>query len=240
MLVYLRNGRAQTTGACCHSETDVADQTFYLTQSQYTDTGSISPSADAITPGAWQGSHWRTSFSVTALIRPGKRSTAKMGIEPRSAAHEAGHLTSTSSPSSPGKVKYRRNITSQGMLFPSSGPRPSRRISSPHTAAGWGWGWGRRGKGGGWGRGGGGGCRWACMSNGEAGSGWWNKLSATGWKPLASLGSDNPRWPLGTAFLSRLKTFVHCIARVILVDRWALLFLLLAFLLPPPPPPSRP
>ena len=40
---------------CCHSEREVADQTFYLTQSQYTDTGSTSPSADPITPGAWQG-----------------------------------------------------------------------------------------------------------------------------------------------------------------------------------------
>ena len=31
---------------CCHTEIDVADQTFYLTQSQYTDTGPTSPSAD--------------------------------------------------------------------------------------------------------------------------------------------------------------------------------------------------
>ena len=43
---------------CCHAEIEVADQTFYLTQSQYTDTGPTSPSADPITPGAWQGSHW--------------------------------------------------------------------------------------------------------------------------------------------------------------------------------------
>ena len=43
---------------CCHTETEVADQTFYLTQSQYTDTGLTSPSTDPITPGAWQGSHW--------------------------------------------------------------------------------------------------------------------------------------------------------------------------------------
>ena len=43
---------------CCHTEIQVADQTFYLTQSQYTDTGPTSPSADPITPGAWQGSHW--------------------------------------------------------------------------------------------------------------------------------------------------------------------------------------
>ena len=43
---------------CCHTEIEVADQTFHLTQSQYTDTGPTSPSADPITPGAWQGIHW--------------------------------------------------------------------------------------------------------------------------------------------------------------------------------------
>ena len=43
---------------CCHTEIEAADQTFHLTQSQYTDTGPTSPSADPITPGAWQGSHW--------------------------------------------------------------------------------------------------------------------------------------------------------------------------------------
>ena len=43
---------------CCHNEIEVADQTFHLTQSQYTDTGPTSPSADPITPGAWHGSHW--------------------------------------------------------------------------------------------------------------------------------------------------------------------------------------
>ena len=47
---------------CCHTEIEVADPTFYLTQSQYTDTGPTSPSADPITPGAWQGSHWNASF----------------------------------------------------------------------------------------------------------------------------------------------------------------------------------
>ena len=40
---------------CCHAEIKSADQTFYLTQSQYTDIGTTSPSADPITPGAWQG-----------------------------------------------------------------------------------------------------------------------------------------------------------------------------------------
>ena len=37
---------------CCHTEIGVADQTFYLTQSRYTDTRPTSPSADPITPGA--------------------------------------------------------------------------------------------------------------------------------------------------------------------------------------------
>ena len=35
---------------CCHTETEVADQTFYLTQSQYTNIGQTSPSADPIPP----------------------------------------------------------------------------------------------------------------------------------------------------------------------------------------------
>ena len=47
---------------CCHTEIEVADPTFYLTQSQYTDTGPTSPSTDPITSGAWQGSHWSTNF----------------------------------------------------------------------------------------------------------------------------------------------------------------------------------
>ena len=46
----------------CHTEIGAADQTFYLTQSQYTDTGPTSPSADPITPGAWHGSHWSANF----------------------------------------------------------------------------------------------------------------------------------------------------------------------------------
>ena len=37
---------------CCHSETEVADQTLYLAQSQYTATGPTSSSTDPITPGA--------------------------------------------------------------------------------------------------------------------------------------------------------------------------------------------
>ena len=47
---------------CCHTEIEVADQTFDLTQSQYTDTEPTSPSADPASPGTWQGSHWNANF----------------------------------------------------------------------------------------------------------------------------------------------------------------------------------
>ena len=57
---------------CCHTEIEVADPTFYLTQSQYTDSGPTSPSADPITPGAWQGSHWSANFEVTGMTLPRK------------------------------------------------------------------------------------------------------------------------------------------------------------------------
>ena len=57
---------------CCHTEIEVADQTFHLTQSQYTDTGPTSPSTDPITPDAWQGSHCSASFEVTGMTRPRK------------------------------------------------------------------------------------------------------------------------------------------------------------------------
>ena len=57
---------------CSHTEIEVADQTFYLTHSQYTDTGSTSPSADPIMPGAWQGSNWNANFEVTGMTRPRK------------------------------------------------------------------------------------------------------------------------------------------------------------------------
>ena len=46
----------------CHTEIEVADPTFYLTQSQYTNTGPTSPSAGPTMPGAWLGSHWSANF----------------------------------------------------------------------------------------------------------------------------------------------------------------------------------
>ena len=78
---------------CCHIEIQVADPTFYLTQSQYTDTGPTSPSADPITPGAWQGSHWSTNFEVTGMTRPRKISRRQRDSNPGSSALEADALT---------------------------------------------------------------------------------------------------------------------------------------------------
>ena len=78
---------------CCHTEIEVANQTVHLTQSQYTDTGPTSPSADPITPGAWQGSHRRANFEVTGMTRPQKNSVAS-GIRTRDpSAIEADALT---------------------------------------------------------------------------------------------------------------------------------------------------
>ena len=78
---------------CCHTQIEVGDQMCYLTQSQSTDTGSTCPSADPIMPGTLRGSHWSTYAQVTGMTPPGQRSTAKVGIEPRSAAVEADALT---------------------------------------------------------------------------------------------------------------------------------------------------
>ena len=71
---------------------EAADPTFYLTQSQYSDTRPTSPSADPITPCTWQGSHWNTKFYLTGMTRIRKRTVAKLGIEPRSATLEVDAL----------------------------------------------------------------------------------------------------------------------------------------------------
>ena len=67
---------------CCHTEIEAADQTFYLTQSQYTDTRPTSPSPDPKTPGDWQGSHRSANFGVTGMTRPRKNPGAS-GIRTR-------------------------------------------------------------------------------------------------------------------------------------------------------------
>ena len=76
---------------CCHTEIEVEDQTFHLTQSQYTDTGPTSPSADPITPGAWQGSHWSANFKVTDMTRP-QKTPALAGCEPGTFRSRGGRL----------------------------------------------------------------------------------------------------------------------------------------------------
>ena len=77
---------------CCHTEIEVADQTFYLAQSQYTDTEPTSPNADPITPGAWHGSHWSANFEVTGMTRPRKKSRRKRDSNPGSSALQADAL----------------------------------------------------------------------------------------------------------------------------------------------------
>ena len=52
MIVYLRDGSAQAIVRGATFEIEVADQTFHLTQSQYTDTEPSSPSADPQMLGA--------------------------------------------------------------------------------------------------------------------------------------------------------------------------------------------
>ena len=76
---------------CCHTEIEVADQTFHLTQSQYTDTGPTSPSADPITPGAWQGNHWSANFEVTGMTRP-RKNPGVSGIRTRDLPLSRGRL----------------------------------------------------------------------------------------------------------------------------------------------------
>ena len=76
---------------CCHTEIEVTDQTFHLTQSQYADTGRNRPSTDPITPGAWQGSHWSANVEVAGVTRPRKNPGAS-GIRTRDSALEADAL----------------------------------------------------------------------------------------------------------------------------------------------------
>ena len=78
---------------CCHTEIEVADQTFHLTQSQNTEARPTSPSTDPITPGAWKGSHWSANFEVTGMTRPQKNPGASGYLNPGSSALETDALT---------------------------------------------------------------------------------------------------------------------------------------------------
>ena len=77
---------------CCHTEAEVTDETFYLTKSQYPDTGPTSPNADSKTPGEWQCSHCSANFEVTGMTRPGKIPAAQTGIAPQIFRFRGGRL----------------------------------------------------------------------------------------------------------------------------------------------------
>ena len=89
MRVYLKDGSAQTI----QHETEIADQNFHLTQSQYTDTGPTSPSTDPITLGAWQGSHWNAKFLSHWYDSAPEKSRRKRDSNPESSALEVDTLT---------------------------------------------------------------------------------------------------------------------------------------------------
>ena len=95
MQVYLSQGRICSDNfSCCHAEIGAVNQTFHLTQSQYTDTGPTIPSTDPITPGEWQGSHWNANFEVTAWYdSTPKKSRPKRDSNPGFSALESDALT---------------------------------------------------------------------------------------------------------------------------------------------------
>ena len=74
---------------CRHTEIEAVDPTFYFTQSQYTDTGPTSTSADPKTPGAWQDSHFLRHWYHSTR----KKSRRKRDLNPGSSALEADALT---------------------------------------------------------------------------------------------------------------------------------------------------
>ena len=78
---------------CCHTEIEVAGQTFYLTRSQYTDTGPTSPGADPITPGSWQLNHESAQFLKHQCDSTRKKIPRKRESNPGSAAPESDVLT---------------------------------------------------------------------------------------------------------------------------------------------------
>ena len=71
---------------CCHIETKVADQTFHLTQSPYTDTGPLMTDI-------WQGNQWSPNFEVTGTTQPGKIPSEKAEIKLGFATLQADALT---------------------------------------------------------------------------------------------------------------------------------------------------
>ena len=65
----LRDGCAVDSCTCCHTETEVTDQTCYFTQSQNSGAGPISRSTDLTTLGARQGSHYLWERVARQILR---------------------------------------------------------------------------------------------------------------------------------------------------------------------------
>ena len=62
--MYFGEHRYSDNRTCCHPETDASHQTCRITQSKHPDTVRDQPvlSADPISSGAWQGSHWNINL----------------------------------------------------------------------------------------------------------------------------------------------------------------------------------
>ena len=94
MLVYFMDRSAQTVVRAATLRQKLQIKTFYLTQSQYTDTGSTSPSTDPImgqTSG--RAATGVPIFKSLVLLDPEKSPRRKQESNPRSAALEADALT---------------------------------------------------------------------------------------------------------------------------------------------------
>ena len=91
MLNYAR-GRSPQTSVHAATEIQAADQTCYLTQPHYADTGPTSPSSGPITPDTWQGSHRSANFELTGMTGP-RTIPAEAGIDSGYAALEEDALT---------------------------------------------------------------------------------------------------------------------------------------------------
>ena len=79
VLVYLKGGSAETKLRAAALGQKLLIKTFYLNQSQYSDTGPTSPNADPITPVTWQDRHWSVNFEVAGRTPPGKNHDSASG-----------------------------------------------------------------------------------------------------------------------------------------------------------------
>ena len=65
---------------CCHTEIEDTDENFSLIQSQYSDTGPTSPSADPIMLGAWHGGHFLSHWYDLIQKNPGASGNRTLGL----------------------------------------------------------------------------------------------------------------------------------------------------------------